>query len=115
MKLYFIPILCSKDGDFIYPHSQLTERAESGIKSLLSGFEILQIQSQNLQTEGVISLQAELDEQGKIVIIREDKDYYFQIENYLYRYFTARSSFSFPYSYRGKKYRMSLIFMGLNY
>lgn len=106
MKLYFIPILVSKDKEFVYPFDYLTERAETGIKNLLSGFEILKTVWDN----GILQIQAELDIRGKIAIIENDNKINIQIDNYLSNCF-KNTKYGSPYLYRNQRYRLTLIYL----
>ena len=113
MKLYFIPILIYKtkkeNKDFLYPKPYLSDNAETAIKSVLFGFEILKTKLE----DGILIIQAELDKKGRFEILEDERNIKQQIHYYLSAGFSEEFQFSYPYYYQRTKHKFSLIFLNL--
>lgn len=108
MKIYFIPILTIKDKEFVYPSDYLSERAETGIKSLLTGFEILNF----TWKDGILIIKAELDRYGKIVISEGEDNIQIQVHRHLKSCF-KNTKYGFTYLYRKECYRLTLVYLSV--
>ncbi len=106
------PIFTAKRQEFVYPKPYLDEITKLIIIGLLFGFEVLKMTFE----DGVLCVQAELDNNGKVLILDEERG---SVERQLYEYFYTnfkqRNVSSAEYKYKGKRYQLSINFLDISF
>ena len=98
-------------NEFVFPKNYLDDRSKLIINGLLFGFEILKLTYE----DGVLFVQAELNNSGKIMILEGEKHIERQLYEYFYLNFKQESPNSGTYQYKGIKYKLSLIFLDISF